>query len=135
MLLGRGKVENGQFVPTPDGKFIYTGFNNESIGDVFKTYDMSNVFSASVEDILNVEYGKELQRLESMSKDEMIAYIIKDTSLRAADLATLSRRDLISLLHNKFFGEPIPQKIRPAIQITQANIRNTLLLNTRQHGA
>ncbi len=133
MFLGRGKIVNGNFVETKDGKFLYAGFNRESIGDVFKTYDMSNVFSASVEDIASIEYDKELRRLESMPVDKMIEYIVNGTNMNVDDLRKMPRKQLLRIVRNKYFGQPLFTPTVPGGQIAQVNIPTGMLRNMTQH--
>ena len=46
MYLGRGRLDDGKFIPDSTGRHIYVGHNRENLGDIFKTYDVSNVFAA-----------------------------------------------------------------------------------------
>ncbi len=111
MFLGRGKNVNGKFVPSADGQYMYAGFNSERIGNVFETYDMSNVFSADIERISAVDYGKELKRLESLPTEKLIEYISKGSNIRPEELRRQPRTVLVRMLHNAYFGE---QQVCPA---------------------
>lgn len=117
MFLGEGRVEAGEFVPGPTGKYMFTAHNRERIGDVVQSWDMSNVFCADIEQILQVEYAKELKRLESMSRDQMVDYIADGTQISAEKLLALPRGDLIRLVHAKYFGDDV-QKVLAAPQMS-----------------
>jgi len=110
MFLGEGRVESGEFIPDATGKYMFTAHNNERLGDLIATWDMSNVFSADIEKILQVEYAKELKRLESMPRDKMIEYVISGTEVPAEKLNGMSRGELIRMVHAKYFGDDI-QKV------------------------
>ncbi len=62
-----------------------------------------------IEKILQIEYTKELKRLESMSRDKMIEYIKNDTGLSAEKLMDLSHDELLRLVHAKYFGDDLKQ--------------------------
>ena len=109
MFLGEGRIKAGEFVPGPTGQYMFTAHNRERIGDVFESWDTSNVFSADIEKILQIEYTKELKRLESMSRDKMIEYIKNDTGLSAEKLMELSHDELLRLVHAKYFGDDLKQ--------------------------
>jgi len=111
MFLGKGRLENGEFIPDSNGRYMYTAHNSERIGDLFKNWDMSNVFSADIEKILTVEYGKELKRLESLPRDRMVQYLTAGTTIRAEDLTQLSRMDLIRMVQAKYFGDDMKKAI------------------------
>lgn len=130
MFLGRGRIENGNFIPDPSGRYMFTAHNREKIGDFFKSWDTSNVFTADVQKILQTEYAKELKRLESLPQPQMIQYIVKDTQLSPKNLESMSRMELIQLVHKKYFGEALPV-VTPQPFIAQANIMNM----KRQNGA
>lgn len=119
MFLGRGRVENGNFIPDEKGRYMFAAHNSERLGDLFNSWDTSNVFSADIEKILTVEYGKELKRLESMSREKMIEYIIAGTPVKAADLMPLPRSELIRMVQAKYFGDDIKRAIAPQQQVAQ----------------
>ncbi len=75
LYLGRGSIENGKFIPNKNGRHIYAGHNREKIGDLFSSYDMSNVFAADIKRIARTEYAKELERIKSMSSKQLIKYL------------------------------------------------------------
>ena len=134
MFLGRGHIEDGRFVESPDGTYMYAGFNSERIGDMFATYNTSNVFSADIEKIARVDYDKELKRLESLPVDQMIEYIIEGTTMRASDLRALSHADLVRLVRDKYFGDDV----NPDYGITDAaiaknNLQNFVMQQNLQH--
>ena len=109
MFLGQGQVQAGEFVPGKTGKYMFTAHNRERIGDVFEAWDMSNVFSADIEQILQIEYERELKRLESMPREKMIEYITNGTDISAKSLQALPRTELLRLVHAKYFGDDVKQ--------------------------
>ncbi|MBD5400177.1 hypothetical protein HDR61_00295 [bacterium] len=111
MFLGAGRIQAGEFVADANGRYMYTAHNLEKIGDLFKSWDMSNVFSADIEKILTVEYSKELKRLESMPRDKMIKYLTADNKIDAKELLTLTRPELIRMVQAKYFGEDITKQL------------------------
>ncbi len=124
MFLGEGRVESGEFVPAATGHYMFTAHNRERIGDLIGTWDMSNVFSADIEKILQVEYTKELKRLESMPRDKMIEYIVTGTEISAERFNGASRGDLIRLVHAKYFGDDIQKALTNPVNPAQIAMRN-----------
>lgn len=112
MFLGRGHIESGEFIPDANGQYMYAAHNNERIGNLFETWDMSYVFSANIEEILRTEYSKELKRLESMSSDKMIEYITRGTEISGTSLAKLPRTELVRLVQAKYFGDDITKELK-----------------------
>lgn len=107
MFLGRGRIENGQFVPDETGRYMYTAHNRERIGDLAETWDLRNVFSADIEQILLTAYTKELKRLESMPREQLIEYLSEGKSVKRDQLRALPRHRLLQLVHDKYFGTQI----------------------------
>ncbi len=107
MYLGRGRVQDGQFVPDSTGRHIYTGHNRENIGDLFKTYDTSNVFAADTKKIVRVEYAKELQRIESMTSQELVEFLA-DEKTPATILQSYPRMTLLRMAQDKYFKKETP---------------------------
>ncbi len=125
MYLGRGKIENGQFIADENGRHIYTGHNRENIGDLFKTYDMSNVFAADTRKIVRAEYAKELQRIESMSKDELVQFVV-DENYPENILRLYPRDMLMRLARDKYFGRaPVSQQQNLANLLAKPDIATT----------
>ena len=114
VLLGRGRIENGQFVSDSKGRHIYAGMNRESIGDLFKTYDMTFVFAANTKKIARVEYGKELARIEKMSNEQLVQYL-KGGQYNEIKLRKMARPTLLRLARDKYFkiNQPVPTNTRP----------------------
>lgn len=113
MYLGRGRVEQGKFVADSTGRHIYVGHNRENIGDLFKTYDTSNVFAADTRKIARAEYAKELQRIESMTTDELVQFIA-DEKHPEKILHFYSRDMLMRLARDKYFGR-LSEILRPSL--------------------
>ncbi|MBD5391551.1 hypothetical protein HDR66_01970 [bacterium] len=115
MFLGAGRVENGEFIADPDGPMMYAAHNRECVGELFKTWDTSNVFCADIEKILIAEYEKELRKLESMPHDEMVKYIVDGTNIAPESLHFAPRSQLIRMVHDKYFGRGQEAKIQNVI--------------------
>ena len=114
VLMGRGRIEKGNFVPDNSGRHIYAGLNRESIGDMFKSYDMTFVFAANIENIARVEYGKEFSRIEKMSNEQLVKYL-KGGRYNETTLRKMARPALLRLARDKYFkiNQPVPTNIRP----------------------
>ncbi len=100
MYLGRGFVQDGKFVADANGRHIYTGHNRENIGDLFKSYDTSNVFAADIKQIAKAEYTKELGRIKAMSNDELRQYLGEQ-----AIYNLYPRKTLLGLAIAKYFNK------------------------------
>lgn len=123
MYVGRGRVENGRFVADANGRHIYAGHNNENIGDLFNSYDVSNVFVADTKKIAQIEYGKEFDRIQSMPRDELAAYLRKMRPNIGADLvAKMSRHELLQTVRHVYFNIYGPHNdMRAATALTAYN--------------
>lgn len=115
VMMGRGRVENGKFIPDNTGNHIYAGLNREKIGDLFKSYDMTFVFAANTEKIARVEYGKEFSRIEKMSNEQLIQYL-KDGQHSENSLYRMARPMLLRLARDKYFkiNQPVKNSTHPA---------------------
>lgn len=124
MYLGRGRVQDGQFVPDSTGRHIYTGHNRENIGDLFKTYDTSNVFAADIKKIVQVEYAKELQRIESMPTPELIQFLT-DENTPPYVLQSYPRITLLRMARDKYFKKETPDYKKMVIPPVLASSADT----------
>lgn len=129
MFLGEGRVEAGEFVPGATGKYMFTAHNRERIGDIVQNFDMSNVFSADIEQILQVEYAKELKRLESMPRDQIVEYIVAGTQISAERILKLSRGDLIQLVRAKYFGDDVQKALNAPKMPPQISMQHQLQIS------
>lgn len=109
MFLGRGRIENGQFVADPSGRYIYTGHNRETIGDLFETWDSSNVFAADTKKIARAEYAKEWKQIESKSREELIEMLVNGNGESPENLKDLSRPILLQMVRQNYFKDQLPQ--------------------------
>ncbi len=100
MYLGRGSIQNGKFVPSNNGRHIYAGHNRETIGDLFNSYDMSNVFAADIKEIARFEYAKELKKIKSMNSQQLIQFLGEP-----ALYCLYPREKLLSLAIAKYFNK------------------------------
>lgn len=112
MYLGRGKVVKGKFVPDKTGRHIYVGHNRENIGDLFKSYDSSNVFAADTRKIARIEYGRELERIESMDNSQLVRFL-SGGKVSENVLRSYPRQTLIRMARNKYFKRVVPTDFAP----------------------
>lgn len=126
MFLGEGRVEAGEFVPDTTGKYMFTAHNRERIGDIVQNFDMSNVFCADIEQILQAEYAKELKRLESMPRDQIVEYIVAGTKISAERVLELPRGDLIQLVRAKYFGDDVQKALNAPKKSPQISMQHQL---------
>lgn len=117
VYLGRGRVENGSFVPDKNGKHLYASYNNESIEDVFHTYSTNRMFVADIHDIATVEYAKELDKIQHMEYDDLFRYVYEMPS--DMYVMTPSKRTLGEMAAQKYFEK---QNFKPGIQPVQQNM-------------
>ena len=75
IYLGRGRVQHGKFVSDPKGQFMFAGYNKESIGDIFATFNTEKIFVADVQKILTAEYKQQLQEIENMPYQDLFHYV------------------------------------------------------------
>ena len=121
MYLGRGYVKSGKFIADAAGRHIYVGHNRENIGDLFRSYDSSYVFAADTRKIARVEYGKELQRIESMSHSELIEFLSGE-KYSAAQLRAQPYNTLLRMARNKYFKRVIPNIPAQSAPVVAYNI-------------
>ena len=131
MYLGRGRIDAGKFVADSTGRHIYVGHNRENIGDMFKTYDMSNVFAADTRKIVRAEYANELKRIESMSSDQLIA-TLSNTELSDSILATYPRSTLVRMARDKYFNRSDIDAYRPVIADFKTTVPTTVFQLSQQ---
>lgn len=134
MDLGRGRIENGTFVADTSGRHIYTGHNRETMGDMFKTYDTSNVFAVDTRKIARVEYAKELNRIENMSRQDLLVFL-KDAGkdLTPYEQQSLSREILVKMARAMYFHQD-KQIAAPKDNLVIAqNMRNKLISDSIQN--
>jgi len=121
MYLGRGRVENGVFVPDSNGKFMYAGYNNEAIDDIFKTFNTNRIFAADIYDIACVEYNKEFDKIQNMQYDDMFRYVYNMPSdLYAIAPNQSALRDMAA---EKYFDK---QHFIPKFQPVQENTASVI---------
>lgn len=129
--LGRGRVEHGKFVPDENGAFIYAGYNNESIGDIFKVYNTKHIFAADIYNIAQVDYGKEYDKLMNMEHDDLFRFVY-DMPQENCWLAPTDRQ-LAQLATEKYFNRNfnIPQ---PQVRTSMAGFSGLpgIILNIKQ---
>ena len=136
MLLGRGRIENGKFVPDEKGRYIYTGHNRETIGDLFETWDASNVFAADTRKIARAQYAAEWQRIEAMPDSALISFLERnDTTTKPCPVySNMPRPVLLDLVRSRYFKEPAPKNIpNQNNALAYAPQQNIMLREFAQH--
>ena len=78
-----------------DGIWKYSGFNNESYGNIFNSaFSLSNAFVLDVQNVMFHEYEKELIRIKKMSYQELIDYIYGNKLIKEYSLTYKQLRDM-----------------------------------------
>ena len=125
MYPGRGHIgANGQFVADSNGDALYSAHNKERLGDLFDTWDTSNVFAVDTKKNAQVEYAAELQRIETLDTPNLIAYIAPKTQADRDALATMTRHELQQWVRKKYFNRGTPMRIphHPVLPDVQPDI-------------
>ncbi len=117
MYLGRGRVENDKFIADENGGFIYAGYNNESVGDIFKTYNTNHIFAADIYNIARVDYAKELNRVTNMDDKELFRFVYDMPSDLC--LAQTPHKQLETMAREKYFNK---QNYAPAVPVMRPNM-------------
>lgn len=108
LLLGRGRLENGEFVPDSTGRIMYAGHNRETIGDLFKTWDTRNVFATDTKRIATIGYDKELTEIENMTTQQLVEYLNQDTPANTVlPFMFLTKDTLVQMARSKYFQKYI----------------------------
>jgi len=123
MYLGRGHVEKDKFIPDPDGQFIYAGYNNESIGDIFTTYNTNYIFAADIQTIASVTYSKELQKIQRMDYEDLFRFVYDMPSDMYAMAPTYTY--LQAMAESKYFDK---QQFQPLPVLSKKNVATINLL-------
>ena len=105
MYLGRGRVKDNQFIPDDSGAFIYAGYNNESVGDIFKTYNTNHMFVADIYNIARADYTKEFNKLIGMKHDDLFRFVYDTPS--DVCWATPTNQQLKKLATEKYFNKAV----------------------------
>lgn len=137
MYLGRGRLDDGKFIPDSAGRHIYVGHNRENLGDIFKAYDVSNVFAADTHKIARAEYAAELKRIESMPSDDLIEFI-SDKKTPAVILATCPHTILVRMARDRYFGcfnidnyMPIITDTTPSVSMPRVEMAKNLAIDLK----
>ena len=113
MYVGRGRIENGKFIPDNNGKPVFTAHNRERIGYLFDAWDTRNVFAANIQQIAQIKYKQELTRIESMPRNQLIQYILaRNSSVTADKLNQMPTYMLQKIARDKYFKGQIPNAIQ-----------------------
>ena len=113
MYVGRGRIENGKFIPDNTGKPVFTAHNRECIGYLFDAWDTRNVFAANIQQIAQIKYKQELIRIESMPRNQLIQYILaRNSSVTADQLNQMPTHMLQKIARDKYFKGQIPNAIQ-----------------------
>lgn len=131
MYVGRGRIENGKFVPDVNGRPVFTAHNRERIGYLFDAWDTRNVFAANIQQIAQVKYKQELQRIESMPREQLIQYILVDNkSVTAEQLGMMPTNMLQKIARDKYFKGQIPHMSNDPMKLIA---QNTMIQNAMSH--
>ncbi len=135
MLLGRGRIENGKFIPDDKGQYVYTGHNREKIGYLFDTWDTSNVFASDTRKIARVKYAQELKRIESMPQNELVDFVFAELGGATSELQKVPRHMLVQIARAKYFDsvDLKPSYIAANSFAMAGLMRSGYLLAMRQH--
>lgn len=112
MYLGRGNVKNQQFTPDPDGQFIYAGYNNESVGDIFLSFRTDHIFAADIYTIASALYADEYNKIQNMDKKELFRFVYdvpSDMYVFTPDTKTLKTLAAEKYFENKTFVPQVPE--------------------------
>ena len=138
-FLGRGRIQDGKFMADSLGRHIYVGHNREVIGDLFRTYDMSNVFAADTRQIASAQYRKELQHVLNMPYDDLIKFLA-DSGHPETLLRLYPRSTLVHMARNKYFKLDTPEYLSRPLPVigkisSQMNIYQWPITNgiTQRH--
>ncbi|MBQ2858914.1 MAG: hypothetical protein IJE82_00950 [Alphaproteobacteria bacterium] len=131
MYLGRGQISQGKFIPDSMGRHIYVGHNRENLGDLFKTYDVSNVFAADTRKIVRAEYANELKRIESMDSTDLVAFL-SDEQMPAFMLHSYPRNTLVRMARDKYFKHLDINAYKPIVAESKVDIPATSLQLSQQ---
>ena len=122
MYVGRGRIENGKFIPDNNGKPVFTAHNRERIGYLFDAWDTRNVFAANIQQIAQIKYKQELTRIESMPRNQLIQYILaRNSSVTADQLNQMPTHMLQKIARDKYFKGQIPHAIQNSMPMIAQN--------------
>lgn len=127
--VGRGRIENNQFIPDKNGRPVYTAHNRERIGYLFDTWDTNNVFAANIRQIAHAQYAQELKHIENMPRQKIIEYILSGkNSVNPEQLKQIPISMLQKMARDKYFNNQMP-RIQQNNNSTIARNKLTLPLN------
>ncbi|MBO4672312.1 MAG: hypothetical protein J5608_01510 [Alphaproteobacteria bacterium] len=122
MYLGRGRVENRKdFIPDSNGVHIYAGYNNESVGDLFLSFNTNHVFAADVYTIASALYTDEYNKIQNMDQKELFQFVYDTPSDKYAFMPR--KEKLQTMAAQKYFNKEtfvpaVPEKVQNMAQIS-----------------
>ena len=125
MYLGKGYMRNGVFVPDPNGKVLYAGYNSESIDDIFGTFPTNRIFAVDMFELARNAYAQEFQKIQNMNYDNMYRYVY-DIPQDLYALHSPSHQELKKMAREKFFNKTT---FEPPVQNVQTNLAGIPFLN------
>lgn len=105
MFAGRGRIDGGKFVADQNGIPVYSGYNHESMGNIYSCFGTNNVFAANTENILTQRYTQELKKLLTSSDNDLIKYLQDKGAYNLLPYVP-SREQLIQMVANTYFNRP-----------------------------
>jgi len=75
MYLGQGFVQNNEFIPDANGRAVCCSYNREHPATYLTTYSTQNAFAADIKKIATVEYYKDIERIDSLNRTELLSYL------------------------------------------------------------
>ncbi len=104
MFLGRGRVQNEEFIPDEKGKFLYAGYNNESIEDVFGIYNTNRMFAADIFCLATIEYQQEFDKIQNMNNWDLFRFVY-DVPNNTHYATVYNRQQLLDMARDKYFDK------------------------------
>ena len=127
MFLGKGRVENGKFVSDSSGKYMYAGYNKESIDDVFKILNTDRIFAADMYEIACASYKQELNKIENLKNEDLFQYVYNAPMDMYAMIP--SRHALQNMASKKYFYKN-KQDFQPEPAMLRINMASMPLMPT-----
>ena len=120
MFLGIGRMEDGNFVPDSNGKVLYAGYNNESIGDIFGTFRTDRIFAVDMLTLAEYAYTQEYQKIQDMKYNDLYQYVYDVPKDYYAIMP--QRQDLQNMARAKYFNKDSFTPRQPMVRMNTASV-------------